>query len=421
MTNKLVPSSGLRQRLNDPVVVMSLVAAMYVLKAFCKITIGKLINSPMIAGDGFHNIADLFEAAAVITVILVARRPSSENYPFGRKNIEFFASLAIGASLLFMSFRFALDSVVGSLAFFPELDQAVRGFVSLPAYEPLIMNVSTLPWVLAVTAGSVVLSLVVSRYQIFVGKLSGHASLIADGEETASDGRIEAVTLIGVIAEYVFHSPWLEYPLGFVVAFLIGRTGFELFRGACRVLLQHSLGAEREGRIREICLSCPGVIAVANLKTFQVGHTAVCMVMLETQRGFAAVEQIKYGIEYLLKAYLLESDFKDCELSVKFRLPEPGRHREAYAVCKVGGKNFVALTLEQATHIWVCDVERGAIVRSTEEALPGDPVAFLARKRVLKLHVFDADHQERDALDLAGIDVEESLSYLPTVMGLVKA
>lgn len=408
-----------RKRLSDPIVVMGIVAVMYVVKAILKISIGRMINSPMIAGDGFHNIADLFEAAAVITVILVARRPSCEDYPFGRKNVEFFASLAIGASLLYMSFRFAIDSLVGLLALKPELDQWVRGLVTLPAYEPLVMNIATLPMVLAVTAGSVVLSLVVSRYQIAIGKLSGHASLVADGEETASDGRIEAVTLLGVVAEYLFHCPWLEYPLGLLVAVLIGRTGFGLFRGACRVLLQHSLGQEREGRIREICLSCPGVRSITSLKTFQVGHTAVCMIMLETSRGSAAVQQVKYGVEYLLKKFLLEDDFKECELHIRFHPPEPNRHREAVAIFKTNGRNFVAPTLGEATHLWICDVERGSVVRSTEWAVPPKPEEFLALKRAGKLYVFDVDSQERIKLEASGIEICQSLSYLPTVMGLL--
>ncbi|MBY0358500.1 MAG: cation diffusion facilitator family transporter [Candidatus Obscuribacterales bacterium] len=408
----------MNQRFRDPIFVMGLVALMYVVKAVLKITVGQMINSPMIAGDGFHNIADLFEAAAVITVIVVARRPSTVDYPFGRKNIEFFASLAIGASLLYMSFQFTVESLVGLLAMKPALDEIVRGYVSLPAYQPLVMSTKTLPWVLAVTAGSTALSVIVSRYQISVGRSSGHASLVADGEETASDGRIEAVTFVGVIAEYLFHAPWLEYPLGLVVAVLIGRTGFELFRSAWRVLLQHSLGEERESKIKEICLATPGIMGIFKLKTFQVGHTAVCLIDLETQRGHAAVIQIQYGIEYHLRQYLEEEGFKEFEFKLDFHLPLAKRHRVAYAIKKVDGKSFISPTLSQASHIWVCDIERGKVMRSTEEVLPENPLALLLRKHAFHLYVFDSAKENADSLEAVGIELHEAVSYLPELLGL---
>ncbi|MFA6558969.1 MAG: hypothetical protein WCT03_21280, partial [Candidatus Obscuribacterales bacterium] len=45
--------------LTNPFGVMSLVVLMYVIKAILKITVGHQINSPMIEGDGYHNLADI--------------------------------------------------------------------------------------------------------------------------------------------------------------------------------------------------------------------------------------------------------------------------------------------------------------------------------------------------------------------------
>ena len=229
----------IRNNVGNPIFVMVIVAAMYIIKSIVKVTLGTAINSPMLTGDGLHNIADIFEALAVILVIKVSMRPPSEKYAYGRKNIEFVSAGAIGLVLTGMSALFAVKSVTGMLASFPNLDTAVRGFIPLPAFEPLVMSASHFPWVVAVTAGSVVLSYFVSRYQIGVGKRTGHDSLIADGEETASDGRIELVALVGVLAEYFFHAPWIEYPLGIVIAFLIFRTGKELWLKAWHVLNLH--------------------------------------------------------------------------------------------------------------------------------------------------------------------------------------
>jgi cation diffusion facilitator family transporter len=403
--------------LTNPFGVMSLVVLMYVIKAILKITVGHQINSPMIEGDGYHNLADILEAMAVIVVIWVAKRPASSEYPFGKKNVEFFTSLAIGAALLVMSVQFALKSVVGLIAIVPSVDEAVRAVLPLPTHEPLVMSTSTLPWVLALTIGSVILSLVVSRYQIAMGKRGGHASMIADGQETASDGRIEVITLIGVVGEYLFNAPWLEYPLGLVVAFAIAHTGYELFHGGLKVLLQHSIGQEHEEEITKRCLAVAGVNKVEGLKTFQIGSTAVCILTIITEHRTGTISHLKYGIEYHIRQYLLENGFNDCDLNVKFEKPEPARHRIAYAVVERASllSFAVAPSVEAATHIVVCDLENGMVVRTKQEEKPADLAVFLDKKRVVRLYLFTAEPPQ---LPGSSVSVLSSTSYQAELLGL---
>ena len=430
MTNANSYKQRLVAFLTNPFGVMSLVVLMYVVKAILKITVGHQINSPMIEGDGYHNLADILEALAVIVVIWVAKRPASSEYPFGKKNVEFFTSVAIGAALLVMSVQFALKSAVGLLAIAPSIDQAVRSVLPLPGHEPLVMSTSTLPWVLALTIGSVILSLLVSRYQIAMGKRGGHASMVADGQETASDGRIEIITLIGVVGEYLFNAPWLEYPLGMVVAFAIAHTGYELFHGGLKVLLQHSIGQEHEDEITKRCLAVAGVNKVEGLKTFQIGSTAVCILTIITEHRTGTISHLKYGIEHHIKQYLLENGFNECDLSVKFEKPEPARHRIAYAVVgrvsesgtetaalseSAALKFAVAPSVESATHIVVCDLENGMVVRTKQEEKPADLAGFLDKKRVVRLYLFTAEPPQ---LPGSSVSVLSSTSYQAELLGL---
>lgn len=446
----------------NPFFVMIAVLVMYVVKAIVKIYVGTSINSPMIAGDGFHNVADILEALAVIAVIFVSKLPSSHEYPFGRKNIEFFASLAIGGALLVLSVQFAAQSIAGILSYLPDVDGVVRSFVPLPKHEALVMASGTFGIVLSVTLVSVILSIVVSRYQIAIGKATGHASLVADGEETASDSRIEFVTLGAILAEYAFHAPFVEYPLGLLVAVMIAKTGWELFSRAWRVLLQHSLGVEHDAEIRKLCMEIPGVVSVTSLKTFQVGQTAVVMVTIATRRGSGPIAYIKYGLEHAVTTYLLADDeYKECELSVKFQKPVPERYRVAYAVVqselkegaaaeaadKNGWHCSVAGDLAQATHLVICDVEAGTIVRTKYEKLAtalagprtgsrhgvahqgkasnagsdsreGGLASYLEVKHIRDLFVFDPA-SEANAKLLAGSNVNllPAPSYIPETMG----
>ena len=379
--------------LRSPVFVMGLVAAMYVLKAIFKISIGSWVNSPMVTGDGFHNLADLLEAAAVIVVLLIARRPTTDKYPYGRKNIEWFTSLAIGVMLFGAAGKFIIDCCVGLLSYWHSGDTFVRSYIPiLPEHQTLHMDGSTFPYVLGVTLVSFLFSLVVSRYQIVIGKRSGHASLIADGEETASDGWIEGVTVCGVIAEFATGWGFLEYVLGLLVAAMILRTARELFVTGWRVLLQHSIGKEHEDAARELCRSVRGVSNVGDLKTFQVGHTAVIMLTIESMENAHGIEYIKRAVELSLRKYLLspQSDFKGCDIHVKVQRPEANRHRIGYALIVRNGVGVIAPSFNTATHVAVCDVEHGDVVRTKVWGLESDPFGLLVEKRVSRLYVYTA-------------------------------
>ncbi len=399
-----------------PFFVMAVVFVMYAFKVFFKITVGQKINSPMITADGFHNIADLFEAAAVIFVIYLARRQPTQKYPFGRKQIEYLSSLTIGVALLVLAGNFALESIIGMLAYFPPADALVRGVVPiLPPYQPLVMSIEALPWIIAVTAGSTLLSVIVSRYQITIGRESGHQSLIADGEETASDGRIEAVALIGVIGEYLFQAPWIEYPLALVIAVLVTRTAFGLMKGGWRALLLSNIGDEHEEEIRSTLSVIPGVVQVSDLKTFRVGHSAVCLITLITRASARKCEQIKYACEHRITRYLESQEFKGWEIQIKFESPAPDRHRVAFAIT-AGKYPVIADTLATASHLVVCDVEDERVLRPKRSAIDNDALAILASKRVRDLYVFKPDQEAATTHDV--VKVKECPSYDLTVMGI---
>jgi cation diffusion facilitator family transporter len=407
----------LRNNVGNPVFVMSVVAVMYIVKAIVKITLGTAINSPMLTGDGLHNIADIFEALAVILVIKVSLRPPSERYAYGRKNIEFVSAGAIGLGLIGMSALFAVKSVTGILHYFPDVDSAVRGVVPMPAFEPLIMSSAHFPWVVAATAGSVLLSWFVSRYQIRVGKKTGHDSLIADGEETASDGRIEMVALVGVLAEYIFHSPWIEYPLGIVIAVLIFRTGRELWMKAWHVLLQHTIGVEHDQEIRHRIGTTPGVTGAESVKTFQVGRIAVCHLTVTTRCATQTVNHIKYAIERSVEGYVLAQDFHKVETHINFQPPGPNRHRRAIAIIRSGSDVIVAPTVEEANAFLILDFEFGRIIRATEEEAQDNPLSLLSIKRVSCVQQFARDSQMAPQLRSLGIEVQPAVSYLPAALG----
>lgn len=372
--------------LRSPYGVMAVVLAMYVAKVVAKIGIGERVNSPMITGDGYHNVADIFEALLVVATIILARRPQNGNYPFGRKNAESIVAVFIGGGLLVMAGKLLLQSLFGLASWVPGLDRLAG--LNPFRHEPLLMGPQFFWWVFGVTAGSVLLSLIVSRYEVSVGKRSGHDSLVADGKETMSDAMIELATLAGVCGEYAFGEARIEYVFTLVVAFKMAQTGREILARGLDVLLQRSIGADHERALRDEVMATHGVTDLAELKTFRAGDKVIVIMKVITRAGTAAQKLMKHAMVARLVKYLRAREFTDGGFFIRFDPPDPQRHRVAYPVTRDGAHATIAKSLDGATHLRVCDIEDGEVVRWKDLALDGGrdaAEALLKEKRVRSL------------------------------------
>lgn len=403
-------------RVYSPYTVMIIVVIMYVVKVVCKLSIGLHINSPMLTGDGFHNIADIVQAMFVIVAVAVSRMPASDKYPFGRKNIESIFSVVVGVSLCLMAVKIGWESMTTLARYLP-----VWAGLEAPFTSPLKMGNQYVTWVVAVTSGSALLSVIVGRFQIRAGKAMGHEALVADGKETLSDGRIEVATFVGVLGEYLFHAPWIEYPFAILVAVLMVRTGFEISLHGYRALLQRTIGRAHDQAMKAIITAMPGVADVADLKSFRVGPKAIVIAKVLTHADARASRLLKHGIATHVTAYLREHEYEEAELFIRFDRPDPKRERRAVAVRVRGDERSVATSLEDATHFIVCDMEFDCVSRATVHeaaALPGSVLEFLQTKKVSSLLLFDPSANDQLLFQQSGIELRLVYSARLSTLGL---
>ena len=359
----------------SPYGVMSVVLVMYVAKVIAKIGVGTYVSSPMILGDGYHNIADIFEALLIIATVILARRPENEEYPFGRKNAESIMATVIGGGLLCMAAKLGLQAIFGLASWIPGVETRIAA-VNPFAHESLLMGRQYFWWVFGVTTSSLALSFIVGRYEIAVGKKTGHDSLIADGKETLSDGMIELATVAGVLGEYLFNEPHIEYLFTLVVAVKMAQTGKEILLRGLDTLLQRSIGKEHESVIRTIAMATHGVVDVAEIKTYRVGPKALVIMKLISRANITTQKLIKHGIVARIVTYLREKEFADGGFFIRFDPPDMTPHRIGYAIFRgpalQQGGHAVTITgtLAAATHLRVCDVVDGEIVRWKDVLLP---------------------------------------------------
>jgi cation diffusion facilitator family transporter len=397
----------------NPLFVMGLVAAMYVYKGYSKITVGGWAGLPTLLPDGLHNaIADLPQALFVAVAIIVATRPATQDYHWGRKNIEAFVSVGIGIALFGTAGYFIKDCVVGLweslvalLHYWTAGDAFVREHLPawlLPEMPNNHLTSTQFWWVLAVSASSMALSFFVSQYQIVIGKRTKHESMVADGKETRSDGLIEAVTIVGIIAEVTTGWRWVEFPLGLFVAYLVCKTAYELFMNGWHVLLQRSIGKEIEDSLRDAAMRVAGVLSVTELKTMQSGHEAVVVMTVESRARSAALPYIYKAAKQALENCVLDpsSEFKSADIHVKLNRPDFANSRMGLPLVMLNKDvGYVASSLATATHIAVCDVVDPEVVRTKVVALAGKDIpALLVEKRFDELALLDPADADTRAL-----------------------
>ena len=388
----------------SPMFVMSLSATMYLFKVISKCLAGNWMHLTTMLADGVHNVADLLQSFVVMTVIKVARRPENERYNYGRKNLEWQATIAIGVVLAGAAAFFLVECVSGMLAWlvswWPAVDLAVREYVWLPVVEPSTLTLRTFLVVAAIMGSSVVLSLSMSRIQISVGKRTGHASMIADGQETRGDALIEAVVLLGIFLDFTTGWRVVEYPFGVFVAWQICCTAKELVQTGYRVLNQHTIGEDHVKALEAAAMGICGVISVKEMKTDQVGHAARVVATVETMARSAALGYVRKAVEDAFRGYLLNpsSDFKGAYVHVTIQRPDPKRKRIGYALRLTDTIAHVALNLASADHLAVCDVEHGEVVRTRVVPLSDDPAGTFLEKRVQKVYVLQPDQSVNSQL-----------------------
>lgn len=211
--------------------------------AAAKIAFGYASGTVSILSDGFHSLTDSASNVVALVGIHAARRPADENHPYGHRKYETMAAAAIVVFLAIVIIEIG-RTAFGRLQTGPHPEVTPASF--------------------AVMAATLLVNLIVVRYERSAGARLTSELLIADARHTRGD----VFTSLAVIGALV--GVWLGVPLfdpcaALVVAIFIGHAGFEIARDALRILSDEMVIAEEE--IRGVVLDVPGVLGCHHIRT----------------------------------------------------------------------------------------------------------------------------------------------------------
>ena len=386
------PIPSLRPWYRNPIAAELIAAAHYVVKTVVGLVIGNCTGSLVILSDAMHKGSDALQGILVALGMRFAghKRPG---YHFDLRSLETGGMLGLGALILSTAALLVSKAAVGLLAQWPAVDRIVRQILPLPRFQASNTEPGMLPWMAGFMAVSILLSLLVSRYQISVGKESKEAMLVADGEETFSDSITEVGALAGIIGAQGFGWRWADAVSALIVSVFVLRAGWEIFLKGWRSFFGKSLGDEVEGAIRQAALQIPGIEGVDRVVTSTHGLSlARCSLRIRVRAGSARHAAIRVHLQRIAETQLLGLEgVKDVFLDLVIDAPEDESVRFALACRAEAGSYVVVSTPRGATHLLICDQvgNDSAACEVTPHPLAGRDVwAFAHDKRVETLLFF---------------------------------
>jgi cation diffusion facilitator family transporter len=211
--------------------------------AVAKIMFGYLTGAVSILSDGFHSLTDSASNIVALVGVHVARRPPDDNHPYGHRKYETIAAATIVVFLAIVVVE------IGRTAF-----NRVRS-----GHQPEITPTS-----FAVMTATLLVNLVVARYERRAGARLTSEVLFADALHTRSDV-FTSLTVIAALAGTALGFPLLDSLGAAIVVGFIGYAGFKIARDTSRILSDEIVIAEAD--IREVVMGVPDVLGCHHIRT----------------------------------------------------------------------------------------------------------------------------------------------------------
>lgn len=211
--------------------------------ALSKLAYGHLTRSLSMMADGYHSLFDGTSNVVGLVGIWLASHPPDRNHPYGHRKYETFSSLGISILLFLACYRVLRDAYL-------RFQDSVVPEVTI--YSFIVMTV---------TMG---INVFVMMWERRKGRELRSEILIADSLHTRSDIFASLSVLISLGAVYM-GIPVVDPIAAFVIAILIGKTGYEILFEAAKVLSDYSRISP--GLIRDVVLGVTGVRDAHDIRT----------------------------------------------------------------------------------------------------------------------------------------------------------
>jgi len=182
--------------------------------AVAKILYGYKTGSISMLSDGFHSFFDGTSNIFGLVGIWIASHPPDTNHPYGHRKYETLSTIAIAVLIFFAGFEILKKAYLGLKI-------------------PHSIEVTSISFI--IMALTLFVNIVVMKYETRKGRELKSDFLLADALHTRSDIFVSISVVISLISAKMGY-PVIDVIAAVIIAFLIGKMGFEILKSATYVL-----------------------------------------------------------------------------------------------------------------------------------------------------------------------------------------
>lgn len=235
-----------------------------------KLTAGIIGKSGAMVSDAAHSLSDVVATLIAYIGVRLSRQEEDANHPYGHERLECVASLILSLILAGTGIGVGYSGIRKLFL--------VHETPEIPTLLPLIAAVV-----------SIVVKEGMFRYTMYYARKLDSSAFKADAWHHRSDAMSSVGAFAGIgLARLGF--PIMDPVAGLVIAVLILKVAFDIFKDAIAKMLDTSVGKDFERSVRKFIEEQPDVRHIDVLRTRQFGNRIYVDLEIAVRRDMSLVE-----------------------------------------------------------------------------------------------------------------------------------
>lgn len=253
-----------------------------------KIAAGFASGSVSVLAEGVQSSVDVVASALILVTVRVAAAPPDSEHPYGHGKAENLASLA------------QMLLILGTVAYLMS--------AAWSRWQNPVMP--RLDWGIAALVVAIATNVLVSGHLARVSRETGSQALAAEAMHLRSDMLSCVGVLVGLVLVWVTRQPRVDPAVAGIMTVVITVTAIKLLRDSVRPLLDESLPAEEEARVRDALDADPRVLGYHRLRTRRAGAVRLMdlHLLLDDDLSFREAHAITEDVEGEIRRVLPNVD-----------------------------------------------------------------------------------------------------------------
>jgi len=238
-----------------------------------KAIVGVISNSIAVISDAINSLTDIIASAAITFSVSVSLKKPDKEHQFGHRAAQ---PIAVFLIALF-------TGVVG----FEVIKEAISRFIS-----PGEVNISSAVYI--VLFSSIVIKLIMTRYQSKIGKTYDSPGLRASAVDSLNDVLASSISLIGVLGIQLGLT-YIDGAAGIAIALFIFNSGYKIAKENIDYLMGKSADEKLILEIANLAMKIKGVKGFNDLRTYYMGDKIHVEIHIEVDKDLPTNESHDIG------------------------------------------------------------------------------------------------------------------------------